>query len=224
MTMDEKQWLVSRLDVSHESIFNDFQLSKEDFIRIREDITTSITNRRSYILSGVVFVITLLGFLYETKFFDRYIISWFLIPDLIIGLVTFLISSKYIDSNEKAFIAVENSIISAQQALGHNYGILLHESLDLKSISTDTLKNYAEFMKALAGIVYIPFGNALKNSSKTKWLDPYYKKLFADNAKIFEETIDSAIALFNGMDQRSLPPRIREYAKNTISEYTKITN
>jgi len=89
MSVDEKQWLISRLDTTIKVVFDEFQLSKNDFIKIREGLVTKITNKRNYVLSSVVFVSVLLVALQQIEIIDTVCFLTILVLDLSIGLITF---------------------------------------------------------------------------------------------------------------------------------------
>lgn len=217
--MDEKQWLVSRLDTATKTIFDEFQLSKEDFIRIREELTFSITTKRNYILSSVVFVSALLTTLYQTYLI---IITHFLIIlilDLSIGLITFFVASKYVKATKQTFINVENSIVNAQKALNHNFGFLIQNTMELTNANIITIREYSEFLRVLSGIIYIPFSYALSQGSKSRLLDKYYRNSFAEYVKEFERVIESAISIFRNMNKQSIPSQSLDYVTNAITTY-----
>lgn len=219
--MDEKQWLVSRLDAAHEIIFGELKLSKDDFIRIREEIIEDFRSKRNMILSVVIFTLVLFTGLYETHWINESVFLGIFIPDLILGLGVFLILDEFINFNSNAFIHVENSIIQAQQNLNHNYGFLIEKTLDLNQITMSVLHDYTNCMAVLSGIIIIPFGNALKESSKYKFLVPYYRRNFIDSAKSFEKTIDVSISLFANLKKENIPLPILEYVQKTMSQYKK---
>jgi len=221
MTMDEKQWLVSRLDETSKLIFGEFQLSREDFIRIREELTSSITSKRNTVLSSVVFILALLVGLHETQWVNNLLFLWILIPDVIIGLIAFVVASLFIRTTKSSFTRVENGIVRGQQALNHNFGFLIQNTLELTSVPITTLREYADFMRALAGIIYIPFANAMNQSSKSRLLDAYYKKSFTESATAFEKVIDPAISIFNRINRRNLPQEAVAYTASIIFEYKK---
>ena len=71
----------------------------------------------------------------------------------------------------------------------------------------------------LSGLVYIPFINSMIQSSKSRLLDPYYKKLFSENAKELEKPIKSAIIKFNTINTQNISLNSLQYANRVISEY-----
>lgn len=219
MNMDEKQWLVSRLDTTTKTIFDEFQLSKEDFIRIRGDLISSITSKRNYVLSSVVFVSVLLATLYDAELITT---TWFLsilISDLIVGLITFFVASKYVQSIQSTFINIENSIVHAQQTINRNFGSMIHDTLELIDVDISTIREYGEFLRALSGIVYIPFANALIQGSRSKLLDVYYRNSFIEYVKEFEKLIESAILVFNKMNKTNIQKQLLDDVVSAISAY-----
>jgi len=219
MSVDEKQWLISRLDTTIKVVFDEFQLSKDDFIKIREELVTKITNKRNYVLSSVVFVSVLLVALQQIEIIDTVCFLTILVLDLSIGLITFFIATKYIQSTSTAFIHIENSITSAQQTLNRYFGFVINKSLELVNVEMTTIREYSNFAMVLSGLVFIPFMNSMIQSSKTRLLDPYYKKLFSENAKELETPIESAIIKFNTINTQNLSPDSLQYANRVISEY-----
>lgn len=219
MSVDEKQWLISRLDTTIKAVFDEFQLSKDDFIKIREELVTKIINKRNYILSSVVFVSVLLVAFQQIEIINTVFFLTILVLDLSIGLITFFIATKYIQSRSTAFIRIENSIVSAQQTLNRYFGFVIKESLELVNVEMTTIREYSNFAIVLSGLVYIPFMNSMIQSSKSRLLDPYYKKLFSENAKEFENPIESTIIKFNTINTQNLPQTTLQYANRVISEY-----
>lgn len=221
MSMDEKQWLVSRLDTASNAIFDQFQLAKEDLMRIREDLTFSITSKRNYVLSSVIFVSVLLATLHEIKLIDTKCFLSLLTLDLLVGLIIFIIASKYVKSTKFAFINIENSIVHAQEEISYNFGFFIENTMEITNVEMTTLREYGEFMRALYGITYIPYAKALIESSKSKLLDHYYKKSFVKSAKEFEKFIELAITIFNNMNKQNLPKQSVEYTTNMILMYER---
>ena len=223
MSLDEKQWLVARLDTSYKTIFDEFQLSREDFIRIREEMKSSILSKRNYILSSVVFVSALLLSLHETLWIDKNQFLFLLIPDMLVGLFGFIIASLYANANERAFILVENGIVKAQQTLNHNLGFLIQRTFELSTVPMFILREYVIYLTVVTGVAYIPFGNAMKTASKIRLLDGYYKDTFSKTPITFETVIDPAITTFSTMNQANLPVQSMADIRNMINQYQRNT-
>ncbi|MBM3904404.1 MAG: hypothetical protein FJ357_04665 [Thaumarchaeota archaeon] len=221
MSIEEKQWLTTRLDLAHTTLFDEFQLARDDFGRIREDLTSSVSSARNYLLSSVAFVSVLLTTLQQIGIIVTFWFIVLLMLDLSIGLITFIVSSKVANSIKSCFFTIENSIVGIQQTLNHKFGFVITQSMDLNVVQISTLKEYWDLLHALSGIVYIPLSNALILASKERFLEKYYKDLFMKNATMFEQSIDSAIKIYKNTNKTNLPAQSVEYITKTIELYDR---
>lgn len=231
--IEEKQWIVSRSDVLHRTVFDELQLSREDLERIRQDEISDLKSKLNTFLSVCTVVLTILVGLYasdlsHTKLLDTSsglsITYGSLFWTLLLGVAmlatsVFTVVNYVIRKTTIVFNRLENSMVHGQENLNHNYGYLIKNTIWLTNVTIDTLKNYSDFMPILAAIVFIPISEALNESAKFKLLNPYYKTLFTENARVYAKTIDQAISSFSNLNTQQLPQDLLKQVAKDVSSY-----
>ena len=233
--IEEKQWVVSRLDALHHTTFDELQLSREDFADISREETSNIRGvLRTYLSACTVILAVLVGLyssdLSHTKLLEVSSSSsitygslfWTLLLGVtILAISVFAVANYTIRKITIMFNNIGNSIVHAQENLNHNYGYLIKNTVWLKDVSIDSLKNYYDFMLLLSTIVYIPFTQSLNEGAKLKFLDAYYKTYFSEQAIELESLIDKTIPSFNKIDKKDLPQELIKKVSDIISSYKK---
>jgi len=217
--IEEKQWIVSRLDVLHKTAFDELQMSKEAFAKERLEEIAVLTGRRNNFISGVVIFVTILIGLYETQWIDRGYFLALIIGDIIAGIFVFTIMNRLIRIVASAYVPIENSLVHAQEKLNHNYGFVIQRTKTLSSISVETWNNYFDFMGLLTAIVLIPMYMTLNERRKLNFLNSEIKKSFATASEQLEGGIISSIPLFDGLDTALFPTLLLQYVTEAISTY-----
>lgn len=222
MSVDEKQWQVSRLDLLYDVLKDELVLSRESYKHNHEEEVEKITGRRNNILSCVVVGIAILTILSETQWLNKMTVLVLLFVDVICGLITFFIAHKYVRVTSRAYTHVENSLTYALGEFNHLYGFLLKETHSLTNITIQDLQLYKDFTKASMVIFMIPMYDGL-TSHNSRFLGSLIKSEFQRNAEYIGKNIDTAITLFNSLDKTKLPAESLKQISETISEYRRIS-
>jgi len=185
--LEEKKWLISRIDLYHETIIEEFQNTRSKYENTGEQLISKLRSYRSYALSGLgVFLTVLLG--YNSVYpMQQWTFFTFLTVLGVSGLFVIIFFNWLIRLMEDIFAQLIEIFTDDIGNLGFSHGYMITSMSKLSEITLQFIQNYLVFSILLSFTISIRTSKSLKQIAKRYSNFSQIKSVLMNEAKSYEE-------------------------------------
>jgi len=221
----EKIWLISRIELYHKAIIEEFNARIQLFDSVTEKEITRVKGRRNNILTGLGFALTIIFGINVVWQIEQIYFFEFLIGILLIGLTTFIVFNYIMIKEENIFNLIAKSVLEYSGHISYSLGFIINKTAVLNAINYSYLYNYFLFMQLLNAAIIVGGFNVLKKCKEEKFLNPDIKKELEIDKESFDLVIKNIPDCAKQFDRsQELPKKLLDFIDKELVDYLKKTS
>ena len=218
--LEEKKWLISRIDLYYETIIKEFQNDMYEYKNTGEQAISKIRSHRSYFLSGLgVFLTVLLG--YNSVYpMEQWIFFSFLTVLGVSGLIVIIWFNWLRGLIENLNAELIEIFTDDVGNLEFSHGYMITSMAKLSEITLQFIQNYLTFSILLTFTISIGTSNSLKQLAKNYSNFPEIKSGLVNEAKGYEENKKLIPIYYEKLDRsQNMPSRLLKIIDETLVNF-----
>ena len=215
--LEEKKWLISRLDLLHHSIIEEFKVQSNRCEKFEQKITSSYVSMRNYCLSALGIFLTVFVGVNPIYNINMNIFSSILIGISVIGIIIFCIFSLIISKNKKVFDFFHVNFLEAISLYSFSHGFMITNMAILDNVTIKQALNYYTFSIVLNYAVFNKISKSSKKYAKKYRKCSVLKEMIVALSKVYEIDDIIVLPLYEKLDKKeSLPVNILEFIEKNL--------
>lgn len=218
--LEEKKWLISRIDLYHKTIIEEFQNTMSKYENAGKQAISKIQSHRRYALSGLgVFLTVLLGYS-SVYHMEQWIFFSFLTGLGLSGLIVIIFFNWLIGIVENIFAKLTEIFTEDIGNLGFSHGYMITSMAKLSKISLQFIENYFVFSILLTFTISIRTSKLLEHLAKHYSNISQIKSELMDEAKSYEEQNEYIPQYYERLDRsQKMPSGLLKIVDETLANY-----
>ena len=217
---EEKKWLISRIDLYHETIIEEFQNQMSKYENIAEGTLSKLRSYRSYSLSVLgIFLTVFLG--YDSAYrIDQTFFFTILTVLGSIGLLVITFFNWLIRRGENIFAQLIEIFTEGIGNLGYSHGYIITGVAELSKITLKFTQNYMTFSILLTFAISIRTSKTLRKFAKKYFTYSPLKSILIDDAKTYEEQNEYIPQYYEKLDRsQKMPVGLLKMMDKDLADY-----
>lgn len=223
--LEEKKWLISRIDLYHDAITEEVQNDMLKFENTGEQLISKLRSYRSFTLSSLgVFLTVLLG---TNSIFQFQQWAFFVVLTGlgVTGLIVIIFFNLLIRSIENIFAKINEIFTEGIGNLVYSHGFMVTSMSKLSETTLKFIQNYQIFSMLLTFAIYNRTAKSLKQMAEQYSNFPQIKSMLLEEAKNDEEQNQYIPHYYERLDRtQRVPLGLMKMIDATLADYRPTTN
>ena len=223
--LEEKKWLISRIDLYHKTIIEEFQNDRSGYEYEEEQSVSKLRSYRSYVLSGLgVFLTVILG--YNSVYpMQQWIFFTFLTGLGVSGLIVIIFYNWLMRLFESVYAQIIEILTDDIGNLGFSHGYMITSMSKLSESSLQFVQNYLVFSILLTFAISVRTSKSFKQLAKEYSKFPQIESSLLDFAKIYDEQNEYIPQYCERLDRsQKMPSGLLKIIDETLTDYRPESN